>query len=158
MEYTIRPVGAGELELVLRHRVEMFRCMGYDSEAELERIRSLSAPFFEDALKNGTYIAWVAESETGEAAAGTGVLLLPYQPGPNDTRAQRAFIINVYTEPQHRRQGLAKKLMNVAVDWCREAGFAIVSLHASTEGRPLYESLGFQATNEMRLSLRKDKP
>lgn len=158
MEYTIRPVGAGELELVLQHRVEMFRCMGYDSEAELARIRSLSEPFFAEALRNGTYLAWVAVAENGEAAAGTGVLLLPYQPGPHDTRAQRAFIVNVYTDPKHRRQGLAKKLMEIAVEWCREAGFGIVSLHASKEGRPLYESLGFQATNEMRLSLRKEKP
>ncbi|MGJ5817794.1 GNAT family N-acetyltransferase [Paludibaculum fermentans] len=157
MEYTIRPVTAGDLELVLRHRIEMFRHMGYESETELARIRGLSEPFFAAGLSNGTYVAWVAEDENGEAAAGTGVLLLPYQPGPNDTRAQRAFIINVYTEPQHRRQGLAKKLMGVAVDWCREAGFAIVSLHASAEGRPLYESLGFQATNEMRLSLRKTR-
>lgn len=158
MGYTIRPVGAGELELVLRHRVEMFRDMGYDSEAELERIRSLSEPFFADALISGTYLAWVAQDDAGEAVAGTGVLLLPYQPGPNDTKAQRAFIINVYTHPAHRRHGLARQLMNKAVDWCRDAGFAIVSLHASNEGRPLYESLGFQATNEMRLSLRKLKP
>ncbi len=156
MEYTIRPVAAGELELVLRHRIEMFRHMGYESEAELARIRALSEPFFASALSNGTYKAWVAVDGHGEAAAGTGVLLLPYQPGPNDTRAERAFIINVYTEPPHRRQGLAKRLMGVAVEWCREAGFAIVSLHASAEGRPLYESLGFKATNEMRLSLRKD--
>ncbi|QOY89223.1 GNAT family N-acetyltransferase [Paludibaculum fermentans] len=157
MEYTIRPVAASELELVLRHRIGMFRQMGYESEAELARIRGLSEPFFAAALSNGTYKAWVAVDESGAAAAGTGVLLLPYQPGPNDTRAERAFIINVYTEPQHRRQGLARKLMGVAVDWCREAGFAIVSLHASNEGRPLYESLGFQATNEMRLPLRKDR-
>jgi len=26
-----------------------------------------------------------------------------------------------------------------------------VNLHASAEGRPLYEKLGFEATNEMRL-------
>ncbi|WP_321475447.1 GNAT family N-acetyltransferase [uncultured Paludibaculum sp.] len=156
MQYTIRPVDSGELELVLLHRMEMFRDMGYDSEAELARIRGLSEPFFAAALNNGTYVAWVAEDEQSEPVAGTGVLLLPYQPGPNDTRAQRAFIINVYTHPEHRRQGLARRLMTTAVDWCREAGFGIVSLHASTEGRPLYESLGFQATNEMRLSLRRE--
>lgn len=30
---------------------------------------------------------------------------------------------------------------------------ARVSLHASVEGRPLYEGLGFEPTNEMRLGL-----
>lgn len=154
MEYTIRRVEAGELELVLRHRVEMFREMGYTSD--LERIRALSEPFFARALADGTYMAWVAEDEAGRPVSGVGVLLLPYQPGPHDTRAERAFLINVYTEPAHRRRGLAKRLMGSAVEWCREAGFGMVSLHASTEGRPLYESLGFRATNEMRLKFEQE--
>jgi hypothetical protein len=39
------------------------------------------------------------------------------------------------------------------IAWCREQGYKTVALHASDEGRPLYESLGFQPTNEMRLHL-----
>jgi len=31
----------------------------------------------------------------------------------------------------------------------------MISLHASPFGRPLYESLGFEPTNEMRLHLEK---
>ena len=37
--------------------------------------------------------------------------------------------------------------------WCRGEGIEVVELHASDEGRPLYESLGFIQTNEMRLTL-----
>jgi hypothetical protein len=40
------------------------------------------------------------------------------------------------------------------VAWCRAQGYAGVSLHATDEGRPLYESMGFAPTNEMRLRLR----
>jgi hypothetical protein len=40
------------------------------------------------------------------------------------------------------------------IDWCRTQGFMNVTLHASDKGRPLYESLGFEPTNEMRLDLR----
>lgn len=155
MNYTIRQIEPGELALVLRHRVEMFRDMGH--EADLERIRALSEPFFAKALADRTYVAWVAEDESGAAVSGVGVLLLPYQPGPNDTRAERAFIINVYTEKEHRRQGLAKRLMEQAVAWCRAEGFGMVSLHASTEGRPLYDALGFRATNEMRLKFEREE-
>jgi len=39
------------------------------------------------------------------------------------------------------------------VDWCWQNGVPIVILHASTEGRPLYESMGFKPTNEMRIEL-----
>ena len=43
--------------------------------------------------------------------------------------------------------------MRTLIDWCRTEGFESVNLHASADGRPLYEQLGFEATNEMRLSL-----
>jgi GNAT superfamily N-acetyltransferase len=59
----------------------------------------------------------------------------------------------MYTEPEARRRGTAKQLLEVLLDWCRTAGFCAVSLHASPAGRPLYETAGFQPTNEMKLTL-----
>ena len=44
--------------------------------------------------------------------------------------------------------------MECIIAWCREQGFATLYLHASDAGRPLYEQLGFEPTNEMRLELR----
>ena len=43
--------------------------------------------------------------------------------------------------------------MEVALEWCRANRVRAVILHASDDGRPLYESLGFEPTNEMRISL-----
>ena len=37
------------------------------------------------------------------------------------------------------------------LDWCRDLGVTRITLHASDEGRPLYEAFGFASTNEMRL-------
>jgi len=39
------------------------------------------------------------------------------------------------------------------VAWCGRNGFRSVALHASEDGRALYEELGFSGTNEMRLRL-----
>jgi hypothetical protein len=44
--------------------------------------------------------------------------------------------------------------METMVGWCRSQGFAGVTLHASDDGRHLYESMGFELSNEMRLKLR----
>ncbi len=43
----------------------------------------------------------------------------------------------MYTEPSHRRGGLARRLMEEMIGWCRA----------------LYASLGFTPTNEMSLGL-----
>jgi GNAT superfamily N-acetyltransferase len=56
-------------------------------------------------------------------------------------------------EPEHRRQGLARSIMQHLIDWCRTQGFQSVALHSSEYGRALYEKLGFKSTNEMRLRL-----
>jgi hypothetical protein len=44
--------------------------------------------------------------------------------------------------------------METVIAWCRSQGFVSVALHASRDGRPLYEALGFEPGNEMRLPLR----
>jgi GNAT superfamily N-acetyltransferase len=56
---------------------------------------------------------------------------------------------------RERRRGVARQLMLTMIDWCRTQGFVQVDLHASKQGKPLYESLGFQPTTEMRLKLRE---
>jgi predicted N-acetyltransferase YhbS len=40
--------------------------------------------------------------------------------------------------------------VRAAVAWAAERGASGVVLHASADGRALYERLGFEATNEMR--------
>jgi GNAT superfamily N-acetyltransferase len=64
----------------------------------------------------------------------------------------RGNILNVYTCPQSRRKGLARKLTERAIEWCRANRVGTVILHASDAGRPLYQSMGFVPSNEMRLA------
>ena len=77
-------------------------------------------------------------------------------PRPNEvgtalTVGSEGIVLNVYTELAWRRRGVAELLMRELLAWSRVRGLARLVLHASTEGRPLYEKLGFVATNEMRL-------
>jgi GNAT superfamily N-acetyltransferase len=145
----LRPGTPDDFEIVIQHRIAMFRDMGY-SDAVLARIETVSRPLFGQSLTDGNYYALFAEREEGEeVVGGGGVLVIPW-PG---TQPRKAFVLNVYVEPEFRRQGIARDIMGALLEWCRGQGFDSVSLHASEEGRPLYEQLGFQPTNEMRLNL-----
>ncbi len=64
---------------------------------------------------------------------------------------RRGNILNVYTEPEFRRRGLARRLTQAAMDWGKANGVDCVILHGSGDGRALYEPLGFEPTNEMRI-------
>jgi GNAT superfamily N-acetyltransferase len=81
----------------------------------------------------------------------TGIVADGLPPHLVSPRSRRGNILNVYTLPSFRRQGIARRLIEVALNWCRANGIRNVILHASDEGQPLYKSLGFEQTNEMRL-------
>ena len=49
----------------------------------------------------------------------------------------------VLVDPQERRQGIATRLMNVAIDYLQDK-VATVKLDATALGQPLYERLGFE--------------
>ena len=89
----------------------------------------------------------------GRIAAGGGIAFAPFQPTPFDLSQRRAWVVNVYTEPAFRRRGLATQVLEAVIGWCREEKMKAVFLHASDAGRPLYDSLGFTPTTEMRLVL-----
>jgi GNAT superfamily N-acetyltransferase len=64
-----------------------------------------------------------------------------------------AYVNSVFVYAEYRRRGIARQLMEMAIDWARERGCFAVRLRSSDQGRPLYASLGFHPTAEMQLDL-----
>lgn len=153
MGIIIRAADLNDLKHILHHRTTMFEEMGFRDPGVLRQVEGSSREYFSRALNNGTYRAWLAEGSEEGVVAGGGIVIADWPGYPGEGLAKRAWILNMYTEPQARGRGIAKRLLNVILDWCRANGFRTVSLHASPAGRPLYESAGFQPTNEMRLTL-----
>ena len=153
-DYTIRQATVTDAPIIVHHRRAMFTDMGLADSKDLDAMEVTFAPYVMQALGNGSYRGWLAETDGGRVVAGGGLIVheWPARPG-NPSDPHRAYILNVYTEPDHRKRGLARRIVMTILAWCRAEGFWAVSLHASTYGRPLYESLGFEPTNEMRLKL-----
>jgi len=131
----------------------MFLDMGKYDPQKLEAMTSAYRPWLESKMAAGEYLGWFAMSEDGAVGAGLGLWLMDWPPHVIGSGLRRGNIINVYTEAPHRRRGLARTLLNAALDWCRANRVDVVILHASKEGRHLYESVAFEPTNEMRLVL-----
>jgi len=144
-----------DLPTIIRHRRGMFREMGFCDEAALDAMEATSIPFILAGLKDGSYRGWLLERD-GRVVAGGGLMVVGYPSAPHDPNPRRAWILNMYTEPEYRRKGLAKAIVEAMVSWCCAQGFGWVSLHATDAGRHLYETLGFEPTNEMHLLLTND--
>jgi GNAT superfamily N-acetyltransferase len=153
-ELSIRCATPSDLDVILRHRERMFLDMGYADDDRLATARSLSAGFFAQGLADGSYRGWLVE-RADQIVAGGGIVLLRHHASPRDPFERRPVVVNMFTEPEHRRRGLARRLMAVMIEWSRSEGFSSLHVHTSRAGRALYESLGFAPTNEMRLPLKQ---
>jgi ribosomal protein S18 acetylase RimI-like enzyme len=156
--FTVRQADPADIPLLAHHRAAMFRDMGKLASEREESLEQATAAYLRSALPRGEYLAWVAEDMATPAAAvgGAGVQLRPMLPRPRPDGddlelGPEAIVLNVYVEPGWRRCGVGEALMRTLLDALTARGIRRIVLHASDEGRRLYERLGFVPTNEMRL-------
>lgn len=147
----IRRAAVEDARTIAIHRRAMFRDMGYHDKTALDLMMAKFLPWLEAKMVSGDYLAWLAVTAGDCVVAGAGLWLMDWPAHMLGSYGRRGNILNVYTEPEFRRRGLARRLIETALDWCRVNGVDLAILHASSEGRSLYESLGFQASNEMRI-------
>jgi GNAT superfamily N-acetyltransferase len=150
---TIRKGNLADIATILHHRRAMFFDMGHTDAAALDRMEASGEPWLHQAIAGGWYKQWLAEDGHGKIVAGAGVVVVPWPSHYFTADTRRAVVLNVYTEPEYRRRGIGRKVMQEVISWARKERFDRLYLHASDAGRPLYESLGFVANNEMKLEL-----
>jgi ribosomal protein S18 acetylase RimI-like enzyme len=153
----VRAASADDIPFLAHHRAAMFRDMGKLAPHQEDALRDATASYLRDALETGEYVGWVAlvagtKSVIGGAGAQIRSILPRPRPGSDHLElGPEAIVLNVYVEPAWRRRGVADALMRAVLEGLAARGIRRIVLHASDEGRRLYERLGFVATNEMRL-------
>ena len=156
----VRAAVMDDIPILARHRATMFRDMG-QLPAQLEDpLQRATTSYLLDAMARDGYLAWVAEH--GDASArvigSAGVQLRPILPRPPSGGGSalelgpEAIVLGVYVEPDWRRRGVAEAMMRALLDTLAARSIGRIVLHASDEGRRLYERLGFAPTTEMRFN------
>jgi GNAT superfamily N-acetyltransferase len=158
----VRLATAGDADVIAWHRARMFQDMGRLPPELFDSLRSSARERLMVALGTGEYIGWLASArETPDTVvAGAGVQRRQVLPHPRQRTdgsvvvagGRHAIVLNVFTEPRWRRQGLAELLMRHILEWARSEMLDRLVLHASIEGQRLYQRLGFVPTNEMRFA------
>lgn len=153
----VRLATTADAPVLARHRAEMFRDMGDLADDHYHPLRSAAERDLVAWLAAGDYVGFVASphARPDEIVAGAGIQIRKLLPRPLPDHAgirlgAEAIVLNVFTERAWRRRGIAELLMRQVIDWARTHGMAHLVLHASPDGRSLYERLGFVPTNEMR--------
>jgi GNAT superfamily N-acetyltransferase len=154
--FRIRRATAQDADIVAWHRARMFQDMGDVSGDAFEILRAKARARLKEWLDSGDYVGWLATpaDQPEMVVGGAGVQLQPILPRPVKAstvgEGRQGTVVNVFTEPQWRRRGIAGLLIKEIITWSKDEHLDRLLLHASDEGRSLYERLGFIAGNEMR--------
>ncbi len=136
----IRKATASDSKWILHHRIGMFRDMG-ESDDSLEATKKMTGQYLEtDWLSDYQYFL-VEEDDTIVAGCGISTFRIP--PHPNQPSGVYAYLSNMFVEPEYRRRGIGKALLDYVIDSCKKQDIGLLLLHASKQGFSLYESLGF---------------
>lgn len=139
-----KKVTAELLETALKLRREMLGIIYGKDESEFEgEFTRLSAEYFTNGDQT-TILAYDGDKPVGCAA----ICYITLMPTFDHPSGKRAHIMNVYTNADYRRRGIARKMVTTLLDEAKTRGVTYVSLDATENGRPLYTTLGFKENEE----------
>ena len=141
----IRIAAKDDIELLMSSRLEMLKVVNNlpsDYEYTEEIVRESR-----DYFLNGDHITVLAIDD-GKVIGCASMSFMWIMPTFSHPTGKRAHLMNVYTRSEYRRQGIARKMVNMLIDETWKRGATEISLDATTMGRPLYESLGFTNSTE----------
>ncbi|HEU5403216.1 MAG TPA: GNAT family N-acetyltransferase [Terriglobales bacterium] len=147
--YTTRLATPDDASTLAEMRRRMFISMGKPDDERMQRVVKAFAEWVADAIGRGIYIGWLVETAERGPIANAGLLLIEWPPNLRDLGLVRGYILNVWTNPEHRRKGIARRLIETVMAEAREKKIHVLALHASDEGKQIYEKLGFRTSREM---------
>ena len=143
MEY--RYATTDDMNLMIRSRMDTLRDVnGLDADYQFsEEFLETSREYFREGDQS-TVLAIDNDRAVG-CATMCYIDLMPTYAHPS---GRRAHLMNVWTNRNYRRQGIAEKLVTMLIEEARARGVSEISLDATEAGRPLYRKLGFKESGE----------
>ena len=141
----IRIATKEDIDLLMSSRLEMLKVVNdLPSDYQYDEVIVNES---RDYFLNGDHVTVLA-IDNGEVIGCASMSFMRIMPTFSHPTGRRAHLMNVYTRNEYRRQGIARKMVEILIDETWKRGATEISLDATTMGRPLYESLGFKASTE----------
>ena len=134
-----------DIELLMSSRLEMLKVVN-NLPADYEYSKQL-VDESRDYFLNGDHLTVLA-LDGSEVIGCASMSFMRIMPTFSHPTGRRAHLMNVYTRSEYRRQGIARKMVNMLIEETWRRGATEISLDATVKGRPLYESMGFTASTE----------
>lgn len=143
-----RKATINDLAVLTETRIEVLRAANrLKDNVDMSEVRRQSEEYYISALNNDTHVAYLVYDE--EKIIGTGgISYFQVMPTYRNPTGRKAYIMNMYTNPEYRRKGIALKTLDLLVEDAKAKGITAISLEATDMGKSLYEKYGFVKMND----------
>ena len=141
-----------DIDELVRTRIIVLRAANkLSDDVDMSVVEEESYAYYRRALENREHIAYLVY-DNGTLIGAGGVSFYQIMPTYHNPTGKKAYIMNMYTAPEYRRQGIAIHTLDLLVNDARKQGVSQIALEATDMGRPLYEKYGFvKMEDEMEL-------
>lgn len=128
-----------ELDIFIEMRINQLREEGAKEDIDL---KPALRDYYIRHMADGTFVSWIAMDE--EKIIGTsGISFVEKPPYFGCASGKMGLLSSMFTNPNYRRMGIAKELLNRVVREARLYGCGTIQITASDMGVKLYTAYGF---------------
>lgn len=142
-KYEYKKAIVENIDELVRTRIIVLRAANkLSDDVDMSVAEKESYAYYKRSLVTGEHIAYLVYDNGTFIGAG-GVSFYQVMPTYHNPTGKKAYIMNMYTALEYRRQGIAIHTLDLLVNDAREQGVSQITLEATDMGRPLYENYGF---------------
>ena len=153
--YKYKKATIADIDELVKTRIIVLRAANkLSNDVDMSLVEKESYEYYKRALETGEHIAYLVY-DNGKFIGAGGVSFYQVMPTYHNPTGKKAYIMNMYTASEYRRQGIAFHTLDLLVKDVRKQGVSQIALEATEMGRPLYEKYGFvKMEDEMELKLK----
>ncbi|MCH3963676.1 MAG: GNAT family N-acetyltransferase [Clostridium sp.] len=153
-EIVIKKAAQKDIPLIFQLRELLFKESGFKDDFYIENVKEKTIDFYKNQYNENKMQHFIGYNSEGKVIGVAGSLIkndFPYflfKPG------FYGWIVDVYTLPKFRKNGMASRLLDLNIQWIKSRGACEIQLLAfSKEAIKVYRDFGFKDVNVMKLNL-----
>ena len=145
MNVSVEKAGLSELSHLIEWRMQVLaEVFPMDDGEDRSDIRINNEAYYREHLADGTHTACFAvNTENGETIGCGGICYQKEMPSPDNLTGTNGYLMNIYTLPEYRGQGIGKKIMEFLIVDAKSRGTEKIYLESSKAAKHLYKEIGF---------------
>lgn len=143
MNVSVKKAGLDELDVLIDWRMRVLHEV-FPTDENRADIRANNEEYYRKHLNDGSHTACFAMDEGSSRIIGCGgICYQDEMPSPDNHSGKNGYLMNIYTVPEYRGEGIGRKVVEFLITDARDRGTEKIYLESSGAAKHLYYEIGF---------------